>query len=81
MVISDGDKFSCNEDKGRRDRYRDKLDLQLYGYEECCQMSTCIIADLSLVVEITPIGIQTLHWKFYIVWTILNASFVPLMYL
>ncbi|KAJ9609616.1 hypothetical protein H2200_005944 [Cladophialophora chaetospira] len=34
-----------------------------------------------MVVEITPIGIQNLHWKFYIVWTILNASFVPLMYL
>jgi len=33
-----------------------------------------------MVVEITPIGIQTLQWKFYIVWTVLNASFVPLMY-
>jgi len=34
-----------------------------------------------MVVEITPIGIQSLHWRFYIVWTVLNASFVPLMYL
>ncbi|KIW32571.1 uncharacterized protein PV07_04101 [Cladophialophora immunda] len=34
-----------------------------------------------MVVEITPIGIQNLQWKFYIIWTILNASFVPLMYL
>jgi len=33
------------------------------------------------VVEITPIGIQTLHWKFYIIWTIFNASFVPIVYL
>ena len=33
-----------------------------------------------MVVEITPIGIQNLKWKFYIVWTVLNASFVPLMY-
>ena len=33
-----------------------------------------------MVVEITPIGIQNLQWKFYIVWTILNASFVPLTY-
>lgn len=33
-----------------------------------------------MVVEITPIGIQSLQWKFYIVWTVLNASFVPLMY-
>ncbi|KIW03943.1 uncharacterized protein PV09_04781 [Verruconis gallopava] len=33
-----------------------------------------------MVVEITPIGIQHLQWKFYIVWTILNASFVPIVY-
>lgn len=33
------------------------------------------------VVEITPIGIQTLHWKFYIIWTVFNASFVPIVYL
>ena len=26
------------------------------------------------------IGIQNLQWKFYIIWTLLNASFVPLMY-
>lgn len=32
------------------------------------------------VVEITPIGIQTLHWKFYIVWTVLNFSFIPCIY-
>ena len=33
-----------------------------------------------MVVEITPIGIQSLHWKFYIIWTIFNASFVPIVY-
>ncbi|MCJ1232343.1 hypothetical protein MMC14_000295 [Varicellaria rhodocarpa] len=33
-----------------------------------------------MVVEITPIGIQTLHWKFYIIWTIFNAAFVPIVY-
>jgi hypothetical protein len=33
-----------------------------------------------MVVEITPIDVQTLHWKFYIVWTVLNASFVPIVY-
>ncbi|RMZ90064.1 hypothetical protein DV736_g2701, partial [Chaetothyriales sp. CBS 134916] len=33
-----------------------------------------------MVVEITPIGIQNLQWKFYIIWTIFNASFVPLTY-
>lgn len=33
-----------------------------------------------MVVEITPIGIQNLNWKFYIIWTVLNASFVPIAY-
>ncbi|KAF7189657.1 Sugar transporter STL1, partial [Pseudocercospora fuligena] len=33
------------------------------------------------VVEITPIGIDTLGWKFYIIWTVLNFSFVPIVYL
>lgn len=34
-----------------------------------------------MVVEITPIGIESLGWKFYIIWTIFNASFVPIVYL
>ena len=33
-----------------------------------------------MVVEITQIGIQTLRWKFYIIWTVLNGSFVPFNY-
>jgi hypothetical protein len=33
-----------------------------------------------VLVEITPIGIQSLHWKFYIVWTVLNFSFIPCIY-
>ena len=33
-----------------------------------------------MVVEITQIGIETLHWKFYIIWTVLNGSFVPFTY-
>ena len=33
-----------------------------------------------MVVEITQIGIQTLRWKFYIIWTVLNGSFVPFTY-
>ncbi|KAJ6132683.1 hypothetical protein N7471_007898 [Penicillium samsonianum] len=33
-----------------------------------------------LVVEITPIGIETLRWKFYIIWTVLNLVFVPTIY-
>ncbi|KAK0811554.1 hypothetical protein LTR02_007880 [Friedmanniomyces endolithicus] len=34
-----------------------------------------------MVVEITQIGIQSLQWKFYIIWTVLNLSFVPFVYL
>lgn len=33
-----------------------------------------------MVVEITPIGIQNLGWKFYIIWTVLNAAIVPIVY-
>ncbi|KAI9710446.1 MAG: hypothetical protein M1812_007414 [Candelaria pacifica] len=33
-----------------------------------------------MVVEITPIGIENLQWKFYIIWVIFNASFVPIVY-
>ncbi|KAI8633194.1 general substrate transporter [Xylariaceae sp. FL1651] len=33
-----------------------------------------------LVVEITPIGISSIHWKFYIIWTVFNAAFVPIVY-
>lgn len=31
--------------------------------------------------EITPIGLQTLGWKFYIIFTVLNAAFLPLIWL
>lgn len=34
-----------------------------------------------MVVEITPVGIQNLQWKFYVIWTLFNASFVPIVYL
>ncbi|KAL4946584.1 hypothetical protein BDV06DRAFT_233147 [Aspergillus oleicola] len=33
-----------------------------------------------VVVEITPIGIQNIGWRFWIVWTILNAAFLPVIY-
>ena len=33
-----------------------------------------------LVVEITPYGIQSLGWQFYIIWTVFNAAFVPMVY-
>lgn len=34
-----------------------------------------------MVVEITLIGIQALEWRFYIIWMVFNASFVPIIYL
>ncbi|KAF2502553.1 general substrate transporter [Lophium mytilinum] len=33
-----------------------------------------------MVVEITPPGISSLKWKFYIIWTVFNAAFVPIVY-
>lgn len=29
---------------------------------------------------VTPIGIDNIGWKFYIIWAILNALFVPIIY-
>ncbi|CCG81390.1 Hexose carrier protein [Taphrina deformans PYCC 5710] len=33
------------------------------------------------IVQLTPLGIHHLRWKFYIIFFILNASFIPLVYL
>ncbi|KAK9601719.1 hypothetical protein V6Z92_001761 [Aspergillus fumigatus] len=33
-----------------------------------------------VIVEITPIGIQNIGWKFWIVWTITNAASLPIIY-
>ncbi|KAM0199203.1 hypothetical protein ACHAPA_012311 [Fusarium lateritium] len=33
-----------------------------------------------VIVEITPIGIQNLGWKFWIVFTVFNAAFMPVIY-
>ncbi|KAJ5986346.1 general substrate transporter [Penicillium sp. IBT 35674x] len=34
-----------------------------------------------MVVEITPIGIQNLGWRFYIIWVVLNVMIIPTVYL
>ena len=34
-----------------------------------------------MVVEITPIGIASLSWQFYIIWTVFNFAFLPIIYL
>ncbi|CAJ0547200.1 Ff.00g018270.m01.CDS01 [Fusarium sp. VM40] len=33
-----------------------------------------------IIVEITPIDIQTLGWRFWIVWTVTNTLFLPVIY-
>lgn len=33
-----------------------------------------------LVVEITLPGIESLGWQFYIIWTVFNGAFVPIIY-
>ncbi|KAK2596745.1 hypothetical protein QQS21_006200 [Conoideocrella luteorostrata] len=33
-----------------------------------------------VIVQITPIGIQNLSWRFWIVFTVLNAAFIPIIY-
>ncbi|KAJ5397008.1 hypothetical protein N7509_005121 [Penicillium cosmopolitanum] len=33
-----------------------------------------------IIVEITPIGIQNIGWRFWIVWTVTNFLFLPIIY-
>ncbi|KAI1853722.1 hypothetical protein JX266_001706 [Neoarthrinium moseri] len=33
-----------------------------------------------MVVEITPVGIASIGWRFYIIWTVFNFSFIPIVY-
>lgn len=33
-----------------------------------------------IVLKITPVGINFLGWRFYIIWTVFNLSFVSLVY-
>ncbi|KAF7593214.1 hypothetical protein BBP40_011844 [Aspergillus hancockii] len=33
-----------------------------------------------VIVEITPIGIQNIGWRFWIVWTVMNAVSIPIIY-
>ncbi|KAI0454822.1 general substrate transporter [Xylaria acuta] len=33
-----------------------------------------------LVVEVTPIGIQNIGWKFYVIWAVVNAVILPIIW-
>lgn len=59
--------FSYQRGEQKRKRKRKKKTPQLTPKQQ--------------VVEITPIGIRTLGWRFYIIWTVFNFSFVPVVYL
>lgn len=34
-----------------------------------------------VVVEFTPVGIDNLGWKFYVIFTVFNAAFLPILWL
>jgi hypothetical protein len=34
-----------------------------------------------LVVEVTPIGVRNIGWRFYIIWTVFNALWLPIVWL
>jgi len=44
----------------------------------------CRVLTLHLVngiaVTVTPIGLDNIGWKYYLVWAVLNASFIPIVY-
>jgi hypothetical protein len=33
-----------------------------------------------MVVQVTPVGISNIGWRYYIIYAIFNACFVPIMY-
>lgn len=83
MALSNRDKPAANENKGRGGLNGDEL--------VSCWVSISPVLILALIylisritnfaiVEITPIGIQTIGWKLWIVWTVLNALFLPVIY-
>ena len=55
------------------------IDLDLADFGIACSTATNWICNF-IVVEITPIGIQSLGWQFYIIWTVFNLVFVPTIY-
>lgn len=42
-------------------------------------LTTCRLTNF-VIVEITPIGIQNIGWKFWIVFTVFNTAFMPVIY-
>lgn len=55
--------------------------MYLVSHEFVSDVTNSAQAFNYMLVQITPIGIQTLQWRFYTIWIVFNASFVPIVYL
>lgn len=56
---------------------------QRIGVSKLLELLETILISIAfnyMVVQITPIGIETVSWKFYIIWIVFNASFGPVVY-
>ncbi|RAH63516.1 general substrate transporter [Aspergillus piperis CBS 112811] len=53
--------------------------LQMRGKGAAVATATNWITNF-VIVEITPIGIKNIGWKFWIIWTVFNAAFLPVLY-
>lgn len=80
LPLSIRDQFDKYEIERCSSQYSHKLGFQLYG-QVATRRVLFVIADTLLVVQITPLGVTNLQWKFYIIWTISNAAMIPVIYL
>jgi len=83
MVVSHRDQLPRDAHERCRSRHSYQLDRKFASSSSPWSIvrSLLIVCQFNfLVVEITPYGIQSLHWKFYIIWTVFNAAFVPMVY-
>jgi hypothetical protein len=76
-AVSDRDQFYGNAHKRRCFGNGNKL---VSTNTSDCTISTHQVPRIFnfMVVEITPPGIRTLHWRFYIIWCVFNFTFIPI---
>lgn len=53
---------------------RQSISWHMHSANMCTRLTNFII------VQITPIGIQNLGWRFWFVFTVFNAAFIPVIY-
>ncbi|EAL86406.1 putative MFS sugar transporte [Aspergillus fumigatus Af293] len=80
LAVSDGDQFSSYADEGCGCLVCDELVCYYPLSGHCVCIFTMHRITNFVIVEITPIGIQNIGWKFWIVWTITNAASLPIIY-